>query len=186
MEVLIISDESSEDQLGKSLKEGFTDIFQQKNYDFKQYSVKKENLNYCIGCFNCWLKTPGICVHNDSGRDINRSFMESKNVILLSPIKYGCYSTAIKRVLDRTIPNILPFFKKIKGEVHHAPRYDIYPQLIMIGYGEDITDSEEKTFISLTSANAINFQIEKEKTYICKKNEDIHQIINDCFTYLNN
>lgn len=185
MRVLLVSDEENQTQLEQEIKERVMDYFQQETFDLTHLSVKKEDLNYCVGCFGCWVKSPGLCVFDDFGRRLNKHFVESDYVILLTPIVYGCYSTAIKRVLDRTVPNILPFFKIINNEVHHAPRYDHYPQLITIGYGEDIADSEEKTFRSLTQANAINFQLDEAQTYICRKNEDINQLKNDFTKYLN-
>jgi multimeric flavodoxin WrbA len=185
MKILVVTDKSNKTELGNELKQKLIHTLEEKQYDFKHYCVDKNDLHCCIGCFSCWLKTPGLCVFNDISRDINRNFIESDYVIFVTPIKYGCYSTAIKRVLDRSIPNILPFFKKINGEVHHAPRYDKYPQLVMVGYGDDISKEEERTFISLTNANAINYQIKEAKTYICREKEDGDNFIKDFFKIIN-
>ncbi|WP_105614413.1 NAD(P)H-dependent oxidoreductase [Vallitalea okinawensis] len=179
MNVLVISDEANKKRLGHEIEVRVLNYFQKETMNLTHLSVKKDDLNYCVGCFGCWVKTPGLCVFDDFGRRLNKHFVESDYVIILTPVVYGCYSTAIKRVLDRTVPNILPFFKIINNEVHHAPRYDHYPQLIILGYGEDITESEEKTFRALTQANAINFQLDKAKTFMSRRKEDIDQLMND-------
>ena len=27
--------------------------------------LRKRKVNNCIGCFTCWTKTPGVCIHKD-------------------------------------------------------------------------------------------------------------------------
>ena len=27
--------------------------------------LRKKKINNCIGCYTCWTKTPGVCVHKD-------------------------------------------------------------------------------------------------------------------------
>lgn len=102
--------------------------------------------------------------------------MQSDVVIFLSPVKYGCYSVAIRRVFDRLLPNLLPFFHKVKkrnNEVHHLPRYKKYPQMIVIGYNQNITKSEEETFKALADANAVNFILDQSITYVCRQKDEI-------------
>lgn len=186
MKILIISDDSNKEDIGSNLEKKLVYELQKRNYDYKNYNIENDHLAHCIGCFKCWTDTPGICIYDDLARKINKSIIWSDICILLTPVKYGCYSPAIKRVLDRSIGNILPFFKMINGEMHHAPRYDKYPQLVMIGYGEEITNQEENTFQDLNRANAVNLQKNMAKTYICKNTEEIDKIINDFIKFLEN
>lgn len=181
MEVLIVSDSSTQNNIGQKLEKELIGKLKDSNYNYKHYNVKNAEIKKCIGCFNCWLKTPGVCIYNDVTRDICKDDIGSDIYILLSEIKYGGYSEQIKRVLDRSICTNLPFFKDVNGEMHHTPRYDKYPQLVFVGYGSDITNEEEKTFQELNQANAINFQIDKAETYICKSlgttENSIHNIL---------
>lgn len=141
-------------------------------------------MHYCVGCFNCWVKTPGECVFNDISRDINKAYIRNDIAIFLSPVKYGCYTPVIRRTLDRVLPNILPFFKKINGEMHHAPRYKKYPRFVTFGYGEDITTDEADTFRSLSDANAINFQAGKAQIYLCRKETELEDILSSFGKYI--
>ena len=59
--------------------------------------------------------------------------MQSDVVMLVTPVTFGGYSATLKRAVDRVIPILSPYFMKIRGEVHHKPRYEKYPALVGIG-----------------------------------------------------
>lgn len=110
----------------------------------------------CLGCFECWVKTPGVCRINDAGRDIARRVISSDVTIFLTPVTFGGYSSELKKAVDRLIPLISPYFMRINGEVHHRPRYERYPRLIAVG-GISRPDSELQTlFETVVLRNAIN------------------------------
>ncbi|GFZ32310.1 flavodoxin [Clostridium zeae] len=173
MKILMVSDSSNQTSLGKNLEEALLKTLKENNYDLKHYNVSNVEMKKCIGCFNCWVKTPGLCIFDDITRDIADADVNSDLYIILNEVKYGGYSSKIKKVLDRSICKILPFFKEVNGETHHAPRYDKYPDLFFIGYGDNITQKEEQDFKNLNQANAINFQVEKAETQICRQQEQV-------------
>jgi len=86
------------------------------------FPLRKIKMGSCVGCFGCWLKTPGICLEPDAGRDIAQAVIQSDMTILFTPITFGGYSSAIKKVQDRWLPLVLPDFGLYHGEVHHLPR----------------------------------------------------------------
>ncbi len=110
----------------------------------------------CRGCFSCWIKTPGVCVIDDAGRDIAMRLVQNDLVVYLTPVVFGCYSSELKKALDRLIPLILPFFMKINREVHHRPRYGRYPVLVAIGVLPGPDSESESIFTTLVNRNAIN------------------------------
>jgi len=184
MKILVINDSQNEDKFGKKIREKTVKMLKGEKVEFKGYNLSIDNLHHCIGCFNCWFKTPGICVFDDVSRSICEDFVKSDIVLYVGPIKYGCYSPVIKRVFDRQIPNVLPFFEEVHGEMNHSPRYDKYPELVTLGYSEDISDEEEETFSSLVTANGINFQKGGAKAYVCKNDIDIDEYISKFQNYL--
>ena len=120
--------------------------------------LKREELAPCIGCYCCWLKTPGKCaVTNDAANDIASKEVNADAVVLLSQITYGGFSADIKAFLDRSIQNILPFFEIYKGEMHHPKRYERFPAWIAVGYG-NVSDAEKQTFNKLAERNALNLR----------------------------
>jgi multimeric flavodoxin WrbA len=184
MNFLVVSDSSDKSKLGTKVKQELKEFLQGDGHRVASYDIQKEDMHYCVGCFGCWLKTPGECVFKDISSDINKTYIGSDIAIFLSPVKYGCYTPAIRRALDRFLPNILPFFKKINGEMHHVPRYKKYPRFVTIGYGEDITAEEADTFRCLSDANALNFQVGKAQTYISKSETELSQLLDSFGKYI--
>lgn len=137
--------------------------------DTKIFSKEIDNIKGCMGCFNCWVKTPGKCVIKDSYTEMPRYILESGTCIIITEIKYGCYTSYVKNVLDR-LPSglLLPFFKTIKGEIHHVPRHNIPLKFIIIGYGEDVTSCENQTFKELIKRNMINLSVTDYESYVIK------------------
>lgn len=111
----------------------------------------------CIGCFGCWIKTPGKCVIKDGYENLGEIFSRADNVIVISKCFYGGYSPFVKNILDRSISYLLPFFKIKNNETHHQQRYKNNFKFFSYFYGENLTLSEMATAKKLVIANSINF-----------------------------
>jgi multimeric flavodoxin WrbA len=133
------------------------DELQDRGAGVQTFRLRDMKMGSCISCFNCWLKTPGICVEADEGRNIAQAVMHSDTTILLSPVTFGGYSSEIKKAQDRWIPLILPDFGIYHGEVHHKPRYKRYPRWIGIGIQNQPDEDEAHIFKVLVGRNALNF-----------------------------
>ena len=114
-------------------------------------------IHNCIGCFGCWLKTPGICVLKDNYNDMGKLLSKCDELKIISKCVYGSYSPFIRNVLDRSIPYLLPYFISKNSETHHAMRYKNKISLSVHFYGSDITANEKETAKHLVKANCINF-----------------------------
>ena len=112
---------------------------------------------WCQGCFECWTHTPGICKIDDAGRSIAESFAKSDVLVCLTPITFGGYSSELKKALDRSLGVLLPFFSRIDGEVHHAPRYPRHLAIGVVATMEPPEAEAETTLRTLVTRNAINF-----------------------------
>lgn len=129
----------------------------EQGYKVESLLVRDLNIESCVGCFGCWLKTPGVCEIDDDGKNIPEAIIKSDLVVYLTPVVFGGPSSELKKVMDRIIPLILPFFKKIKGEIHHAPRYNKYPNIISLGVLPQRDDDSENIFKKLINRNALNW-----------------------------
>ena len=69
----------------------------------------------CKGCFECWLKMPGKCCMADHSEMIGSRIAVTERVIIISKSIYGGFAAPVKRVLDRSIPGVLPFFGGYMG-----------------------------------------------------------------------
>lgn len=116
-----------------------------------------ESIRPCVGCFGCWVKTPGKCVLKDGYEDMGRLLSRCDELVILSRCVYGSYSPFIRNVLDRSIAYVLPYFTVVNGETHHQRRYDGAFRMTVHFYGEDISAAERETARALAEANAVNF-----------------------------
>lgn len=120
-------------------------------------------IRHCVGCFGCWIKTPGKCVLKDGYDNLGELLSKSEKLTIISRCFYGCYSPFVKNVLDRSISYLLPFFKIKNNETHHKRRYQNNIQLEVHFYGENITIEERKTAKKLVKANCTNFSVKNYK-----------------------
>jgi multimeric flavodoxin WrbA len=68
------------------------DLLGQAGAEVRTYALRELKLTQCIGCFGCWLETPGLCRFRDAGREIAQAIMESDTVILLGLVSFGSYA----------------------------------------------------------------------------------------------
>jgi len=132
------------------------DELNQAGWDADTFVLRDTKIAPCVGCFGCWVKTPGKCLIDDAADDIARSAVASDLFILLTPITFGGYSSEIKKALDRLIPTISPFFEKIGEEIHHKLRYDSSPNFAVVGTLKGPDAECERIFETLVVRNAIN------------------------------
>jgi multimeric flavodoxin WrbA len=132
-------------------------VLQAEDSQVVTFPLREMKLAHCVGCFGCWVKTPGICVEADSGREIIEAIVRSDVTVLFTPITFGGYSPELKKMVDRFIPLASPFFQFDHGEVHHPPRYANRPRLLIVGVQRNPNAVEAHIFVTLAGRNAINF-----------------------------
>ena len=129
--------------------------------------------HHCIGCFGCWIKTPGACVIRDHYGDMGERLSKCNEVVIISQCFYGGFSPFVKKVMDRSISYIHPYFVIRNGEMHHRRRYQNQFALKVWFYGENITEKEKQTAQKLIRANAINLDSGNESVTFVR---DVSQI----------
>jgi multimeric flavodoxin WrbA len=110
----------------------------------------------CVGCYGCWIVTPGKCVFEDRVQDFANLMGRHDEMVVVSRLVYGGFSPEVKAVLDHSIGYLLPFFIIKRGETHHPTRYDDGLSLRYLFYSRDISVSEIEIARELVSANALN------------------------------
>lgn len=110
-------------------------------------------LKPCTGCFGCWIRTPGICIHSsDGGAAFLKKLVDADRFVIASRITWGGYSQRIKGYVDRIIPLSHPYFRKVNGEMHHVRRYPTSAAIFAAGYGA-LDVLEESTFRDYVDSN---------------------------------
>ena len=111
--------------------------------------------NSCIGCFSCWIKHPTVCIYKDKYTNITESLKNSDELIIVSKNRFGCYSKSVKKVLERCIGYVLPYFTIRNKHIHHAKKKKKKLKLTTYFYGE-ITDDDLECLEKLVKANSVN------------------------------
>ena len=120
------------------------------------------SIKACIGCWNCWVKTPGRCVMKDQMAEFYHDYVNSETVILLMNTAQGFISHKTKAFLDRTIPHYHPYIEIVEGECHHVARYKSYPNMVFYFDSEGLTSQEEQVVEDYLYRTAFHF---KSKAY---------------------
>ena len=66
-------------------------------YEVTGLILRDKEIAPCLGCFGCWIKTPGICVVDDDGREVVWMTVQSDLMVFLTPVTFGGYSSDPKR-----------------------------------------------------------------------------------------
>ena len=156
------------DAVGAALQ----DTLQTEGWTVTLWTLRDEKLAYCLGCFECWTKTPGMCRIDDAGRGVPASIIDSDLAIYLTPITFGGYSSELKKAVDRIICLISPFFTHIDGEVHHRARYDRYPDLLGVGVLPAPHPTQEQIFDTVIGRNAINLHAPAHSSAVIYRSQE--------------
>lgn len=101
--------------------------------DTKEVFLAEQDIRQCLGCFSCWGKTPGQCVHNDDMASLIALFSDSDYVGMATPV-YGMFVTALlKKFTERLLPLNTPHLHKNEdGSFFHEGRVKRFPRPFMI------------------------------------------------------
>jgi len=96
-------------------------------------NLREKKIRYCNGCFTCWTKTPGQCVHNDDmSREIFPKWLAADLVIYASPLYYHNVNANMSTFMERTLPALFPFFEPgANGKTRHPLRHKIPPSVLV-------------------------------------------------------
>lgn len=156
MKAFILNGSSKDDVMAQAVRASVIDEVKARGGDVDELILRDADIAGCMGCFGCWIKTPGTCVIPDAGRDVARRIINSDLLVLITPVTFGGYSSTLKKALDRFIPLLSPFFVKSSGEVHHKMRYPRFPVYVGIGLQPRADQESERIFKKLVSRNALN------------------------------
>jgi len=174
MKAVIFNGASEEDPVINAVETSLINLLTANGWEIEPIRLREKQIAGCLGCFGCWVKTPGICVIDDYGREATKKAFQSDLLVWLTPIKFGGYSSELKKALDRMIPILLPYFDLYKGQIHHQMRYDKYPKLVVIGT-ESLKPEYEETFLALTERNALNMRPPKHAVGILRKRDGTNE-----------
>jgi multimeric flavodoxin WrbA len=92
---------------GKALEYFLNQCKKIGNIDTYTFHVYHKEINFCDGCFSCFVKgtKDRPCpIHDDDMQDIYSRLEDAHAMVLASPVFYGCVSSKIKAFMERCIP----------------------------------------------------------------------------------
>ena len=124
-----------------------------------QVILRDMDLRYCVGCWGCWVKTPGECVTRDDGPQVCQAIIGADFMLWAAPVSMGFPSALLKKMMDKSIPLIHPYIVVDQNEAHHRARYEHYPRLGLLIEKDSTTDSEDVRIITdCFSRTALNMK----------------------------
>lgn len=104
-----------------------------------------------------------------------RNIAKSDKVIYVSKVKYGCYDTIMKTMLESAIPIQQAFIRLLNGEANHVQRDVAMKDAVIIAYG-DIDEEEKEIFKKLIERNSHNMNF-KRFNVIFVDEENLEEVV---------
>ena len=120
-------------------------------------------LRHCVGCWGCWVKTPGQCTSADASLAMDRAVIQSDFTLWAAPLKMGFPAELLKMAMDKHLPLIHPYMVVDHGEAHHLRRYPRSPRVGLLLEKEPSTDARDLQIVTdIACRTALNFKTRLE------------------------
>jgi len=140
----------------------------------KKYYVTDLEIKGCIGCFTCWTKTPGKCIHRDDMDWLLPEVEEADIIVLGTPIYNSNIIHYLQRMTERFLPLQLPWMEE-KGETtQHPTRHKRKPQKIVLVAVAGFPDPQAFNIVKALVPNAL--QILLPSSQILQDAEEIERM----------
>jgi multimeric flavodoxin WrbA/putative sterol carrier protein len=94
--------------------------------------LKEKEIHSCVGCFTCWVKTPGVCVFKDDMPELLEKVRNCDILVYATPLYNFNMTSLLKAFQERLLPLLDPHLIKT-GEAHrHPQRYSADRKIVLI------------------------------------------------------
>ncbi|MEI6970700.1 MAG: NAD(P)H-dependent oxidoreductase [bacterium] len=115
MKVLLLRGYPRKAGYTRHLVDCFAAGLQKTDAEITDVDVVRADIRPCLGCYHCWLKTPGKCVHRDDMDKLLPVLQEANVVVCATPLYFYSMSSALKCFFERTLP-------LFRGGLEHTPK----------------------------------------------------------------
>jgi len=125
MKVLALNSSPRGDGISKTgmLLDGLVQGMREAGAGVEIVHLRKKKINNCIGCFTCWTKTPGICVHKDDmTAELFPKWLGADIAVYATPLYHYTMNASMKAFIERTLPVLEPFFVRHETKTAHPWR----------------------------------------------------------------
>ena len=140
-----------------------TSALESIGHSITKIDLRNIPLRYCVGCWGCWVKTPGQCVAKDASIEMDRAVIQSDFTLWVAPLKMGFPAELLKMANDKHLPLIHPYMEVDQNEAHHLRRYPRSPRLGLLVEKEATTDTSDLQIVTnIYCRTALNFKTRLE------------------------
>lgn len=131
MNILVLNGSPKDEQsntmrITRAFLEGINSI---TGNDTDIINISKHNIEHCLGCYNCWTKTPGKCIFNDDMQELMEKYIKAELIIWSFPLYHFSMPSRIKAFLERLLPINYPDIEIFSdGTSTHPARFDLSHQ----------------------------------------------------------
>jgi NADPH-dependent FMN reductase/SCP-2 sterol transfer family len=94
--------------------------------------LRRKSVKHCIGCYTCWTKTPGVCIHKDDmTHELFPKWRDADLVVYATPLYHFTLNATMKAFIERTLPFLEPYLEDRDGETAHPARYK-HPKVVFL------------------------------------------------------
>ncbi|MEJ2588093.1 MAG: NAD(P)H-dependent oxidoreductase [Deltaproteobacteria bacterium] len=91
-------------------------------------NLSEKTIKPCLGCFNCWTKTPGRCIQmDDMTHELLPKVSDVDLLVYATPLYFKTMNAAMSIFRERMLPLSLPFMEKRDGKRSFLLRQKLPP-----------------------------------------------------------
>jgi multimeric flavodoxin WrbA len=105
---------------------------QEAGAEVEVVNLREKKIKNCIGCFTCWTKTPGKCIHKDDmTKELFPKWLKSNLVVYATPLYHYTVNAEMKAFIERTLPVLEPFFEQHDNRTMHPLRQTLPDAVVL-------------------------------------------------------
>jgi putative sterol carrier protein/putative NADPH-quinone reductase len=94
--------------------------------------LKDKDIHFCVGCYTCWGKTPGVCIFKDDMVSLLEKVRGCDILVYATPLYNYNMTSLLKAFQERLLPLVDPYLIKAGKTYRHPPRYEVNRKMILL------------------------------------------------------
>jgi len=94
--------------------------------------LKDKEIHFCVGCYTCWTKTPGVCVFKDDMPELLEKVKGCDILVYATPLYNFNMTALVKAFQERLLPLLDPHLIKTGEAYRHPQRYAVNRKMVLI------------------------------------------------------
>lgn len=133
MKCTIIKASPRGQKAGSSLAaDAFIQGMRKEGAEIEEVLLREKEIRHCTGCYTCWTKTPGRCIHRDDMDSLLPRISESDLTVFATPLYTYSVPGMLKDFLDRNLPLSQPYLIESGETTGHPSRREREGKIFII------------------------------------------------------